>query len=161
MDNQDALAQLKDIHFPTPVGWWPIAPGWYLLGFFLLILTMGLSYILYKKRESTKPKLRALALLASYKQQYERDKNSQMTSSQVSELLRRVALVYFPREQVASLHGESWLEFLDQTGKEIDFISVKSMLLDLPFKPSELVNLDPLFSKVELWIKQRVTPCSN
>lgn len=161
MDKANALAQLKDIHLPSPVGWWPLAPGWYVLGFLIFLFTIGVVYFIVKNQRNARPKLQALLLLAKYKQQYENNKNSQVASSQISELLRRVALVYYPREKVASLHGESWLEFLNQTSHDIDFKEVQFMLLELPFRPAESVNLEPLFSRVELWIKQRVKPCSN
>ena len=30
MEN-DPLAQLRDIHLPEPILWWPLAPGWWVL----------------------------------------------------------------------------------------------------------------------------------
>ncbi|KTD42691.1 DUF4381 domain-containing protein [Legionella parisiensis] len=161
MANTDALAQLKDIHLPTPIGWWPLAPGWYVLLGLVLFLVIILAYWIYKKYRNALAKKHALLLLDTYQKEYEEKHNGTQSSARISELLRRVALVYYPREQVASLHGEKWLNFLNETSKGIDFNLVKDLLLDAPFKTGETMDLKPLFSTAQLWIKQRGVPCSN
>lgn len=161
MDKANPLAQLKDIHLADPIGLLPLAPGWYVLMAIIFILIMCIGYLTYKKRLNARPKKKALELLNAYKEQYEKDRNSQQTSAHISELLRRVALVYFSRKEVASLHGEAWISFLNKTSKDIDFKPVQSMLLDSPFKASESLDLKPLIVRTEQWIKQRGIPCSN
>lgn len=161
MAKTDPLAQLKDIQLPTPINWWPLAPGWYVLILLVLLLILYFIRIAYRKHRHALAKNQALNLLQTYKEQYDKVHNVSVTSAQISELLRRVALVYYPREQVASLYGEAWLTFLQQNSKGIDFTSVKSMLLDAPFKSSATMNLKPLFDTAQLWIKQRRVPCSN
>ena len=42
--------------------------------------------------------------------------------AQVARILRRVALVSFPRNNVAPLIGRDWLLFLDQTGGAGQFV---------------------------------------
>ena len=161
MAKADALAQLKDIHLPEPITWWPLAPGWYVVAFLFLLTVLGLTYLANKRHQNALAKNQALILLNTYKEQYEKERNAQRTSALISELLRRVALVYYPRAQVASLHGDAWVDFLNQTSKDVDFKPVKSMLLDSPFKIEETINLKPLISRAQLWIKQRSVPCSN
>lgn len=161
MVKTDALAQLKDISLPPAIGWWPLAPSWYVVIFLVLSVTVVVSYLLYKRHLNSLAKKKALLLLKVYQQNYERDHNAQLASSHISELLKRVALVYFPRTKVASIYGDAWVDFLNQSSKGIDFYPVKSMLLDSPFKTAESVNLQPLFNCAELWIKQRTVPCSN
>lgn len=161
MAKTDPLAQLKDIHLPEPVSWWPPAPGWYLLMLIGLLLLVYLTYAAHRRYRDALAKKQALLLLARYQEQYEKEPNVAQTSAHISELLRRVALVYFPRAQVASLHGEAWLHFLNQTGKGIDFHSVRHMLLDAPFKAQDNMNLTPLFNQARQWIKQRRRPCSH
>ena len=79
----------------------------------------------------------------------------------ISELLRRVALVYFPREEVASLKGEAWLTFLSRTSKRIDFNQLRDYLLEFPYQAAREIDLQPLFYGAKEWIKQRRVPCSN
>lgn len=161
MADEQALAQLKDIHLPGAIGWWPLAPGWYLLATLLTLLLCLIIYLAYKRYKNSLAKKQALQLLARYHEQYNKEGNSQLTSARISELLKRVALVYYPRQQVASMHGEQWLEFLNQSSKNIDFNQVRAMLLESPFKSGERRDLTPLIGCAQLWIKQRGTPCSN
>lgn len=161
MANTDPLAQLKDIHLPKPIGWWPLAPGWYILIGLILFMAIILAYSFYKKYRNALAKKHALVLLNTYQKEYSEEYNGSQTSARISELLRRVALVYYPREQVASLHGEKWLNFLNETSKGIDFNLVKDLLLDAPFKTEETMDLKPLFNTAQRWIRQRGVPCSN
>ncbi|KTD11643.1 hypothetical protein Lgra_1101 [Legionella gratiana] len=161
MANTDPLAQLKDIHLPTPIGWWPLAPGWYVVIALIVLISIFISYRIYTNYRHAKAKKHALLLLMNYQKQYEKERNVALASAHISELLRRVALAYYPREEVASLHGEDWLRFLNETGKGIDFNLVRNMLLDAPFKTDQTLDLNPLFNTAQLWIKQRRVPCSN
>lgn len=161
MAEVDALAQLKDIHLPASIAWWPLAPGWYAVFLLVLVFLAGLAFFVYRRYLNSRAKKQALVLLENYAQHYDKEHNGQVTSARISELLKRVALVYFPREQVASMHGQEWIDFLNQTGKGLDFEVVKSMLLDSPFRVNEQVNLQPLISQAKLWIKQRRGQCSN
>jgi len=156
-----ALAQLKDIHLPYPVSVWYLAPGWYLLAILLLLAVVGWLYQIHKRYKYALPKKQALELLVTYKELFAKKEDAQVVSARVSELLRRVALVYYSRDRVASLHGGAWIEFLNQTSKNLDFNSVKGMLLDSPFKTAEKIDLKPLLILSEQWIEQRSVPCSS
>ena len=169
MSNGDALAQLKDIHLPPPISWWPIAPGWYgLVGLVVSLLLAGFFVRRFYCRGRAKRE--GLRLLLIYEKQAQQGDSSAVICAQVTELLRRVALVYFPRQDIAGLQGDDWIMFLNQTGKRTDFMSVRSLLLDRPYQSSAgsgdkegsyLEDLTPLFTLVRIWIKQRGAPCSN
>lgn len=51
--------ELRDIHLPDPVSWWPPAPGWYGV-LLLLIIFSALAWWLAKK---WRPSFKKLALL--------------------------------------------------------------------------------------------------
>ena len=157
------LTQLRDIHLPTPVGWWPLAPGWYGLAILVLVIVLILVFYISRSYLNGRAKRQALCLLTNYEQQHQRLPNSQITTARISELLKRVALVYFPREDVASLQGERWLAFLNKTGKRLDFNQVRTALLEQPYQPPQAGNndLQLLFSMARTWIGQRGAPCLN
>jgi hypothetical protein len=157
---EQALEQLRDIHLPDAIGWWPLAFGWYLLAFIILLLvTLGISYG-YRWHRGNRAKREALRHLTNYEQQYLQTKNARLVSAQISELLKRVALVYFPRMRVAGLSGKAWIDFLNDTAKDIDFHELAVCLIELPYQSEVLqIDISPLFVNAKAWIKQRGTPC--
>lgn len=157
----DVLAQLHDIHWPVALNRWIFAWGWYVLG---LVLLMGLvvgGLRFYRYYQQRRIKQEALRLLKSYQVAYQLTPHRQMAAAQVSELLKRVALVYFPRVTVASLNGEAWWSFLISTSKVSHDRVVKEALLVLPYAPTCSVDVGPLFDFARQWIKQRRKPCLN
>jgi hypothetical protein len=103
-----SLDRLQDIMTPPPVPWWPPAPGWYVLGVVIFILVaLGLAIWLHRYRANAyrREALRELDVLEE-KQQWRK----------LSVLLKRVALTAFPRTEVASLTGDSWIAWLNQHG---------------------------------------------
>lgn len=161
MVDTQALAKLRDIQLPEPIGWWPMAPGWYVLSVLALFCLILIAYCLNRYYANSRCKREALLLLVSYEQEYRRTGNSQQTSMKVSELLRRVALVYFPRTMIASLQDKAWLAFLNKTAKAVDFNLASECLLQAPYQRGTTIDLKPLFINAERWIRQRRKRCSN
>lgn len=100
---------LRDIHLPAPIGWWPPAPGWWILLFGMPALAFLLAWLWrFLRRQS--PKKLALRELESIAKA---DADPLEKVRQLAVLLRRTALSVYPREEVAGLVGEAWLAFLD------------------------------------------------
>jgi len=154
-----ALAQLRDIHLPAPVSWWPPAPGWWLLAAALLLSVSGLFWWQRRRRRSRWRRIalgelaRLRALLKSHQAQ------PQTLVGDLSILLRRAALSCFPRAEVAALHGERWLAFLDRIlGAGSSFQSGDGRLLAVaPYLPRPAIDetsLLALFALGERWLKK-------
>ena len=153
----DPLSQLHDIHLPAAIGWWPLAIGWYLLAVLVLVLLGTTTYFLRQYYLNTRSRRQALRLLVSYEQTYQRDVNHQAAAASISELLKRVALVHFPREKVAGLQGIEWLAFLNDTSRGLDFKTVRYELLEAPYQSLVDVDMQGLFELSRQWINQRKT----
>ena len=85
LNSADPLAQLKDIHLPDPVSWWPPSTGllWLILGVFILCISIVFIYHHIKKRAKIKKQIQ-YSLLAVEKIQ----QNPQLTTSEQSQALR-------------------------------------------------------------------------
>jgi hypothetical protein len=120
--NQAAsLQNLNDIVAPPPVGWWPPAPGWYLLAVLLLavLLYLGVRWWLTWRRN----RYRRAALDELHSMGVQR-------LPELPALLKRAALAIWPREQVAALSGAEWHRFLDETAGKTLFTGDAGQALD-------------------------------
>lgn len=160
-DTASILAQLHDIHLPSPPAEWPPSIALILL-FFILIGGLGAVLFWFSYwRKKQRAKREALVLLDSYLKDYRSGYPASSTSARIGALLKRLALVYYPRQQVAALQGEDWINFLMRSSKGLDFGTVHDALIHLPYQAKESCALDELFRLVRLWILQRRKPCSN
>ena len=155
MPNNPALASLRDIHLPNALSLWPLAPGYYVI--ILLIALISLTALLtFYYFQQNLAKREALTQLNEVLSSYERDHNHQAAILGVSMLLKRVALAYYPRENVASLHTIAWVNFLETHSKKLDFSKVKNILIKGPYQIHYIDNSIPeLFTLAKQWIKQR------
>ena len=144
------LSQLRDIHLPTPVSWWPPAPGWWAV-LALLLLFGVLAYVVYSRRRRNRWRRSALSELEGL-----RDAAPERMLRGLSVLLRRVAISRFPRHDVAALTGEAWLAFLDRAlGDGTAFQSgVGRVLISGPYAGDAQVDGASLLALCERWIKQ-------
>ena len=161
MASSPELANLRDSHAPDPIGWWPLAPGWICLAVVLVIVIIVSILFLRRYYRNGCAKRNALRLLSAYQQDYQNSHHGQSASACVSELLKRVALVYFPRATVASLQGDAWITFLKDTSKGLAFDSLRRELLEMPYQPKMDGDLQLLFTMAHKWISQRRGSCLN
>ncbi len=105
-----SLKNLHDIVLPAPVPNWPPDTGGLLIlaGLVLVLLVLGLQlYLGYRKNRYRRAGLALLGRAA--------------TVQDVSIALKRVALAAFAREQVASLYGAEWVDFLNGSCADTEF----------------------------------------
>jgi hypothetical protein len=137
---------LRDLHLPEAIGWWPLAPGWWLL---IGIAAAALGYVAwrwYRAWMFNAPRRFALRELARYEAEYVEHRNPVTLGKQLSELLRRSMLAYAPREAVGGLTGEAWLAWLDDN-MPVPYFHTEGgkSLLSLPYR-----NPDDDFSDIDV-----------
>ena len=116
------LSKLNDIVLPDAVPFWPPAPGWYFV-FALLALALVVGLFLAVRRWQRR----------AYRREAERELERLRAAgewTELSSLLKRTALVTYPRSLVAPLSGEAWLAFLDRTGATTEFTHGHANCLD-------------------------------
>jgi len=111
---QDPLAQLRDIHVPTEVNIWPLDWGWWVAIAVCLLALFCLYKAITVHIRHNKARKQALALLESI--------SAQQSNWPVAlnSILKRTAMSYYPTQQVAGLYGKQWQAFLTSALKSSD-----------------------------------------
>lgn len=151
-NNTELLNQLRDIHLPPPISNWPWATGRYVLiglGFIILISIAFLSWRWWQRQQWKKKLVKHVSTL-----------QLENNFAGLSALLKRVALRAYPHENVAGLHNQAWLVFLDRTNVKNTTEKFQSLvgelLLDLPYRKSvsniAIERQEKLFKLAKNWI---------
>ena len=153
MSVENPLINLKDIHLPPPVSFWPPAPGWWVLAV-LLISSLFIGGVwFYRQHKKRKPKTEALRILKDLQILYKNSQDEVVSLRNLSNLIRRTALTLYDIDAVASLQGSSWLEFLDKTGKTKEFSQGAGKVLgNEVFQKKVNPDMNALFPLVKKWI---------
>ena len=136
----EALAALRDIHLPEAVSFWPLAPGWWVVSFTLLVLAGGsYGFVLWRRRSIKRAALRELD---AAQRDFSSTGDCSVLATTLSSVLRRVALARFQRSEVAGLHGDDWFGFLASSASGVAFPSDVGASMDRavyadPDSPSE------------------------
>ena len=111
---QDPLAQLRDIHVPSEVNVWPLDWGWWVAIAVVLLALFCLYKAITAHMRHNKARKQALALLESI--------SAQQSNWPVAlnSILKRTAMSYYPTQQVAGLYGKQWQAFLSSVLKSSD-----------------------------------------
>ncbi|MDQ6961922.1 MAG: DUF4381 domain-containing protein [Mariprofundaceae bacterium] len=145
--------ELRDIHLPeSDMLWWPLATGWYFLLAILLLLIVAVVF--WRKRTPKKPQVKANLAMHDVYLAYVKHEDQHQFMQDMSIMMRRVCLRYFPAEEVASLHGKAWLMWLDQsTDGQVCFSSgIGQSLESGPYNRQQDVEVKELHDLCRQWL---------
>ncbi len=164
----DPLSRLRDIHLPDAPGFWPPAPGWWMLATLLLVfLALCVRwFVKYRRRQA--PRRQAIAELQESFDAYTRGElAAEETIHHANALLKRLWVHVDSDHTVTSLSGAAWLAYLDQRSHTSSFSNGPGEVLGTSrFAPAP-PTLDPqLHSLIEALLKSKppkpsLTPEAN
>lgn len=150
-----ALLDLRDIHLPEAISWWPPAPGWWVLGLLLLLFSAYWAKQFWRALPRRRVVREAQVELERIRRQYQAKDDGVRLLAELSILLRRVAVTIGPRARVAGLTGRAWLEELDRgLGGNGFRQGPGKLLVDGPYQPQVPArNMEMLLELCEQWLR--------
>lgn len=145
-----ALTELHDIVLPDAVSTYPIAIGYWLLLIaltLLLIITFVQLKRWYSRTRAKKAALMELTQITS---------KTPNLAIEINSLLKRAALSYLPRQDIANLTGNNWSQFLIENGsKRQDEVDELISLLHHRYRCEPLDNTQAirLLTLAQIWLK--------
>lgn len=153
--SSDPLAQLKDIHLPPEIGYWPPSFGWWIVLVALLLAITFLFVNVYTRWKKGKAKRQALAHLKTISEQ------SDQWHIELNTLLKRAALSYFEAGNVASLHSDTWTNFMASrlpVSKQTEFIQTFSKLQASLYSGKPAVDFERSAKQTSIWLNYALPP---
>ncbi|MFT5447968.1 MAG: hypothetical protein ACI9DC_003147 [Gammaproteobacteria bacterium] len=143
-----ALENLRPLHLPPEIGWWPPAPGWWLL--VLLCVVLGVWAVkIWRRGAAQREALRIIRVIESG------ELAGSSLAQQINVLLRRYAMACYPQLNAQALVGDAWLEFLNRHGAGRDFGGAAAQALtQAPFAPNARVDRGELINLARHWVKR-------
>jgi len=156
LNPDNLLSQLRDVHAPEPFGWWPLAPGWWIVIILGLILLLTLVYSCIRYWRARAWKREAHAEFKRVRQAY-LEKPSATHLIALNQLLKRIICTVRGTRNYMHYAQEEW-------ARELSNIQIKGKpvlqeqeikLLSNDIYSSEQEKLDKsALDRFEQWIKK-------
>jgi len=152
----DPLAQLKDIHLPEQINNYPLSLGWWLLVVMLVSVIVFITIRIKRAKQ-----------LKQCQQQAIKQLKGQTADNHVTcSVLKWAAMQYFPRDDVASLYGSKFKNFLTSSLPEKNresFLNMCATTFDTLYTTdSTITNSQKLNDDFQqaalLWLKHALPP---
>lgn len=146
------LKQLRDIHLPDSVSWWPLAIGWWIV---LAIIVAVIVLLIIKAVMLQRRKRFARYALIELKDVKQSDAKDWLM--QTHQIMRRASLCYFPKSQVAVMDNRHWVILLYQTGGDIWTQQSLQLLEDGVYRNPDSISPDhkeQFLNESALWLEK-------
>ena len=149
MNPEDLIQQLAPLRTPDPIGFWPLAPVWWVVIGLLVIALSFLCFQLLKRYQRNSYRREALKWLSELQ-----EANSDVQA--LSGALKATALNAYEATSVASLSDESWPNFLRESCSKLsgDALDVLSRV----HAPNPGVVSALHWRDAALWVKYHEVP---
>jgi len=148
MDKTQGL-QLRDIHLPSDPGFWPLAPGWWLL----IVLLLIVGYLIVRKVINMRQRKHTIQLLQDkllrLRENFNQHKSKHRLAVEISDLLKRFVRHILHDSQATALSGGEWINYLNELTHSEVFDEFKQELTQAQYSPIIDYDVSKLVAQVK------------
>lgn len=152
--SSNLLSQLRDIHTAGDPGWWPPAPGWWVLVLLALALLAWLLRYAYRQWRIMRRRRVLLTALADIAVAADPVRRPHEYLSRLNRLFRVVALRAFPGTACARLQGVEWVQFIRSLLPGNVHTRCLAALVSGPYEPDPEFDAGELQELARLWVRK-------
>jgi hypothetical protein len=145
----DSGPVLRDIHLPS-AGWWPLAPGWWLLLLAVVALAVGVAWW-WRQRTRWRPLQSILREIDAIEAAHAIDRDDARAAEEASRVLRRVARRIDPT--VAAQSGATWRAFVHSCAPDAATRQALDTLMDIRFRAFPTLEVPALTKALRAWCR--------
>jgi hypothetical protein len=153
---QTLLAQLRDIHLPAEVSWWPLAIGWWIILFIFLTAGIFAIWALFRSHKKNRYRRLAIAELDSAWSQWQESQDAAAFVQSANAILKRTlaeASAHNNTYAQLNLTGENWVQLLNEHIKQPLSDNSAQALARAGYQPDPVVDVPELYSAVKRWVE--------
>ena len=156
MDKTAPTLELRDIHLPADPGYWPLAPGWWIL----IVIVLILAYFLFKKIAKIRQTKHINNLmqqeLLTVRESYKKHDNKHQLAVDISTLLNRFVIHVLKDSRASSLTGDAWIAYLNSRVQTQVFDDFKNELTQAQYQKKVDFDVSRLFATVKNYFPKAI-----
>jgi hypothetical protein len=151
-EDSPLLAQLQDIHSAGQPGWWPPAPGWWVLALIGLLVILFALRKLFAWLAVRRRRKAWLHVLEKLNRDHDPLQHPHEYLAGLNRLFRAIAVKAFPGTACARLQGEEWVAFITALMPERSAPGCLAALASGPYEPLPGVEAAKLNESARTWV---------
>lgn len=162
MDEQlqsQLLSQLKDVHTPDAISWWPLAIGWWILAIIILTSLITLVRLFIRRRKQNNYRKLALTELNTHYKSWQAHHNDKAYIAAANNVLKRVSRIVKPES--VSQFSDAWVDSLESHYNTNFSQEARYALAHQCYQEHVSADIDTLNSEVNQWLKNHSREVRN
>ncbi len=158
-NNSKLLEKLHDIHGVEGISIWPLAPGWWLVTVILIAAFIVVAKKLLKRRAYRKSWRYRLERELDIMVEQLAPENTKQTIAGMNDILKRLAMHTYGRDESAPLAGKKWLVWLaNRDPASFNWTKKGNLLVEYPYMPNDKVQatsdeVKELAKAIKSWLR--------
>lgn len=149
---QTLLSQLKDVHSPEAITWWPVAFGWWVLLLLSLATISVCVFFLWRRYQQNRYRKIAILELNRMHKRWLESSNDQAYIASANVLLKRIIRILEP--SALNQSSDTWVDTLDRYHASLFSKETRHALAYQCYQAQTNTDINSLHIELRRWIKQ-------